>query len=233
MKSDLLNLGLYLVPLAVCKINASSAPKLTYMVDRYAGTAFYVGNEAQIATCKHIIQSVGPNEVLMGLNIMTSELKPIGNIKTHPKFDFATGVLPRSDYKRFQLLDAVYPPGHDVRASAFINVGKIGNDVTVSPRLYKGHIVGTSEVPQTPDARSTVLVSFPSHRGFSGAPLLSTESGAIVGMLYSNAESSIETFRYQEVADDGKEFSEVAYRIVEEGLAHSAKDILQFLKELG
>jgi hypothetical protein len=184
MNSDLLNLGLYLVPLAVCKLDTSSPTKLAYTVDRYAGTAFYVGNEAQIATCRHIIQSVGPNEVLMGVNMMTSELKPVGNIKTHPKFDFATGVLPRSDYERFQLLDAVYPPGHDVRASAFINVGKTGNDVTVSPRLYKGHIVGTSKGPQTPDAPSTVLISFPSHKGFSGAPLLSSENGAIVGMLF-------------------------------------------------
>jgi hypothetical protein len=51
-------------------------------------------------------------------------------------------------------------------------------------------------------------------------------------MLFSNAESSIETHKYVEVSDQGHEYAEGIYRIVELGLAHSNQDILSFLTDM-
>jgi len=122
--------------------------------------------------------------------------------------------------------------GHDVRVFGFNNMGKTGNVVDVKPRLFKGHIVSTSDNSAHPEAKSTTELSFPSLKGFSGSPLVSTENGELVGMMFSNHESSIEVHSFMDVEDNGDTFKEGIYRIIELGLAHSIKDILEFISDI-
>jgi hypothetical protein len=229
--SENIDLRPYLIPLAICKIEYT-LPEILINVVRYAGVAFHVEDPACIATCGHIIDSIDAGEELYGLDLLTGELKKVYDIRRHARYDFATGVFPRANAKCFELSNSLFGPGYDVQAIGFINNGRCGKDIKVTPRLFKGHIVSMSNEPANADAKSTLEVSFPSHKGFSGTPLICLHTHAVVGMLFSNAESSIETYKYNEIKEDGKEFSEGIYRLVELGLAHPNRDLGEFIDEL-
>lgn len=228
-----MNYGEYEIPLLIGKKrNDSNGPRVE--IDRYAGVAFFIdGDHGRIATCKHVVEMVQDGEVLCGQNLISGELDVIYNIKKHPKYDFAIGnFIKHSSYKKFPLFDREYLPGHDVRAFGFTNVGREVSNVRVNARMLKGYIVSQMDKSEHPQARTTTELSFPSLKGFSGSPLVSLTDGALVGMLFSNHESSIEIHSFMDVEDSGDKFQESIYRIIELGLAHSAKDLIQFIEDL-
>ena len=231
-----MNYGDHIIPLMIGKQNlvtSGEVPHMNTTIDRYAGVAFYIGNRGEIATCKHIIEMVQEGEVLVGKNYNTGELAIINSIKAHPKFDFAIAKFDCYETSvPFEIEDREYLPGYDVRAFGFTYASKAENIVKVEPRLFKGHIVRTSSESEISFASSIMELSFPSHKGFSGGPLISEETSKIVGMLYGNQESSIEVHSFLDVNENGDKYQEGMYRIIELGLAHSAQDILAFSTEL-
>lgn len=228
----MVNYGEYQIPLLIGKKSIKDG-HIHITVDRYAGVAFFIGTEGKIATCKHIIEMVQPDEVLLGKNLITGKIDVISNIKTHPKFDFALGnYLAHKNYKCFPITKCDYLPGHDIRAFGFTNNGKVNGTVNVNARLLKGYIISSYEKSEHPLAKTTTELSFPSLKGFSGSPIVSLENGSLVGMLFSNHESSIEVHSFMDVDDNGDKLSESIYRIIELGLAHSYKDILDFIKDI-
>lgn len=221
----------YLVPLLIAKV-ASGPPHVVYVVDRYAGVSFFVDDNARVVTCKHIVQMCQPGEILMGFDLVKNVIKPLSDIKCHKTFDFATAIFQhKPNYKRFTLTAETFYTGVDVHAMGFTSNGKRDGDVHVDPRLFKGHIVRSGDLPVKGDARSTLEISFPSHKGFSGAPLIRTGSDHIVGMLFSNLESSIEIHSFLDVEKNGDRYKEGMFRIIELGLAHSNRDITAMLAE--
>lgn len=228
-----MNYGEYEIPLLIGK-RRDEGNTLHIDVDRYAGVAFFIdGEHGKIVTCKHIVEMVQEGEVLLGKNLISGEVDVIYNIKTHPLYDFATAsFIKHHSYKTFPLLDRGYNPGHDVRAFGFTNIGREGSNVRVNARMLKGYIVSHADESGHPQARTTNELSFPSLKGFSGSPLVSEENGALVGMLFSNHESSIEVHSFMDVEDNGEQFKESIYRIIELGLAHSARDLIQFIEDL-
>ena len=231
-----MNYGDHIIPLLIGKSEfrkTESGMENHITIDRYAGVSFFVGEEGRIATCKHIIEMVQDDEVLLGQNLITGEIKPVGNIKVHPIYDFALGtVIHHNSYTCFPIENKEYLIGHDVRAFGFTYSGKSDNDVSIEPRLFKGHIVRTSPNSNLDFANSVMELSFPSHKGFSGGPIISEETGKVVGMLYGNQESSIEIHSFLDTAENGDIYKEGMFRIIELGLAHSASDISQFIQEL-
>jgi len=231
-----MNYGDHIIPLMIAKQHINTEcipPRINNTIDRYAGVAFYTSDNGDLATCKHIIEMVQANEVLVGKNLNTGELAVISNIKVHPTYDFAIAKFNKNQNSQpLQIEDTAYLPGHDVRAFGFTHSGKDENIVKVDPRLFKGHIVRTSEDSEKDFAKSTMELSFPSHKGFSGGPLVSEQTGKIVGMLYGNQESSIEIHSFLDVDENGDKYQEGMYRIIELGLAHSAQDLISFSLEL-
>lgn len=227
-----MNFGDYQIPLLIAKKTVKES-KVNLQIDRYAGVAFYIGDGGKVATCRHIIQMVQEDEVLLGKCLITGEIKPISNIKVHPKFDFAMGIFPTSNtYEQFEFSGDELHIGHDVRVFGFNNMGKVGENVEIKARLLKGYIVSISDKAEHPEANSTTELSFPSLKGFSGSPLVSTVTGKLVGMMFSNHESSIEVHAFTDVEDNGDTFKEGIYRIIELGLAHSISDISMFISDL-
>tara|TARA_R110001583_G_scaffold153929_2_gene305617 strand:+ start:1647 stop:2339 length:693 start_codon:yes stop_codon:yes gene_type:complete len=227
-----MNYGEYQIPLLIAK-QRFEGNTLHIDIDRYAGVAFFIGDEGKIATCKHIVEMVQEGEVLVGKNLISGEIDVIYNIKSHPQYDFAIGnFIKHQSYKCFELRDIAYLPGHDVRAFGFNNIGQENKVVNVNARMLKGYVVSNSETSDHPLANTTTELSFPSLKGFSGSPLVSEQTGKLAGMLFSNHESSIEVHSFTDVEDNGDKFAESIYRIVELGLAHSAKDLIKFIREM-
>jgi hypothetical protein len=227
-----MNYGEYQIPLLIAKLRFEGST-IHYQIDRYAGVAFFIGEEGKVATCKHIVEMVQEGEVLLGKDLISGDIDVIYNLKSHPQYDFAIGnFIKHKTYKCFELCDTDYLPGHDVRAFGFTNIGREERSVRVSARMLKGYVVSHSDTSTHPLACSTTELSFPSLKGFSGSPLVSLDTGKIAGMLFSNHESSIEVHSLTEVEENGDKFAESIYRIVELGLAHSAKDILKFIQDI-
>ena len=220
--------GEYLVPLLITKKNGTD-----HTIDRYAGVAFFIGNTGLLATCKHIIDMVQDDESIIVKNINTQTFEVIENIKTHPTKDFAIGYLSDiTNYKSFKLDSNEYSIGYDIQAFGFTSNHKQNGTVHIDARFRKGYIVRTSPRALNNDSNSLIEISFPSEKGFSGTPIISTTTKNIVGMLYGNSESSILQSSLSEVEENGDKFTEKITKIVEFGLAHSNIDIQQYLVDM-
>lgn len=223
-----LNFGEYLVPLVIAEPTATG-----YSLDRYAGVGFYLGDDNRIATCRHIVEACVDGEILAAYSLATNSLFAAYGIRKHPVYDFATALIDGApSHKHFQISQHDVGLGDDLQALGFTARGRDRNVVTIDARLSKGYVTRRSERPETEDSQSLMEVSFPSFKGFSGAPVLSPNTNQILGMLFSNHESTIEQFRYSELKDENKIFSESVHRVIECGLAHPASDLLKFLQEV-
>lgn len=203
---------------------------------RYAGVSYHFNDKGDIATCAHIVNGLAEGERLVAVEMHgTCQVFPVEDIRCHLKYDFAVGRVGRQQYKPMPISDQpeVFI-GTDVMAYGFTTAGLVGERLTTMPRLFKGHVVRTYPEPSLPVARSTCEVSFPSHNGFSGTPLLQVGRGTcIVGMLYGNHESTITLHKHTEVEESGNKFSEEIHRVIELGAAHTAPDIRSFIDDLG
>lgn len=197
----------YLIPLVIGKPVGNG-----FHADRYAGIGFFIGKDL-IATCKHVVEMVNEGEMLVGLDRVVDSSFEVIDIRCHPIYDFAIGTFPLGKHhKKFTLTPQKHFLGADVQAFGYTADCKDGDTVRIDARLFKGHIVRTSATPIRPDARSILEVSFASHKGFSGAPLVGVEN-ALVGMLFTNLDSYVEHYKILDV-DDGKILhKETAYRV--------------------
>jgi hypothetical protein len=105
--------------------------------------------------------------------------------------------------------------------------------------MMVGHIVSITEKPsKTLRANSVCELSFPVTAGFSGAAVISSDQVdkfQLIGMLYSNLESSIQVHSfidYKNEIEREKE-KETIVKVTEFGLMHSIYDIKQFLDDMG
>jgi hypothetical protein len=225
-----LNFADYILPLIVGRPEGDRRLSLS----RYAGVAFYLGTGGLVATCKHVVQECGVDEVLLSKNLATGSFEPVTNVKAHPTYDFAVAqVGPPIQNAHLPLCPTPVVLGTEVQALGFTSRGQSGKDLLVESRLFKGYISRLSSTPSLPNSRTTLEVSFPSLKGFSGAPVISGPKREVIGMLFSNHESTIEQFKYSEVRDEQQTFTESIHRVLEFGLAHSTSDMQTFLMDLG
>lgn len=202
---------------------------------RYLGMAFFTGPDGEIATCKHVIESINNGEMFYAATVTASQIhSPVFNIKCHPKYDFAIAKTYIKDTKALPLSENKQPfIGEDIVAFGMTSDGIINNELRISARLFKGSIVRTFRYPLTDDSRSTCEVSFPSLSGFSGTAIINNnQDQTIAGMLFSNFESAIELYRDVRIEESGEKYSEQIHKVVELGIAHTAEDIRIFTKDL-
>ena len=219
----------YIVPLVIATDDGSGKSRII----RYAGVAFFLRQKGWIATCKHVVRECGINEMLLAKNLLTGEYARIYDAHTTANQDFAACRISESwDHEFLPLCSTSQTLGADVQVLGFTNRGLSENNLIIEARLVKGYISQQSGIPTTSDSISTLEFSFPSLKGFSGSPVISVLTHEVVGMLFTNHEVSIELFKFSEVQDNHKIYEESVHRVIEYGLAHSANDIRQFLKQL-
>ena len=227
--SDQINYGRYLLPLLVVKLAQDDTASLL----RYAGVAFYLQSDGLLATCKHIVEAVGPGETLIGKNLQTGDMERLLDIKVHPKADFALcRTMAPTPHDHFPHLLTPITLGSAVQALGSTAAGSEGRDLIIDSRLFRGYVSRLSKHSSRPDAISTLELSFPSLRSFSGAPVIAGEQ-QLIGMMFSNHESTIELFKYEAIEDQGSRYRESVHRVQEFGLVQPVADIRTFAADLG
>lgn len=231
MSSDrLFQLDPYIFPL----FSVTQGQEIVH-VHRFLGTGFWIDQEGHFLTCKHIFESMKPEElptIGQPFGEKSDRFIPVLKFMAHPKFDVAVGRAPKS--KERGVLARYEGPvglGLDVQAFGFTDSGKVGRSYELDVRLLRGYVTRHSEDSLGLPSPSLLEVSFGSPSGFSGSPLLiNTE---VVGVLYRNVETKLEAYSVSEATEGQSQFREVAYRIYEYGIAHRLSDLLPFLKQCG
>lgn len=193
----------------------------------------------RVCTCKHVVEAVDfSKEVILTAWDHQEMWAMFTNAIVHPKYDFAI-LEPRHPlpFASLPLYEDPLPTGARVYTVGFHDDGVIptigeGKNFQVASRTFYGNVVRIWET-QSNKSPSICEISFPTHSGFSGAPLVDRTFRAIFGMVYGNLEQSIQLYSKTEVLENEVQFSEIVSRIIELGLFHRAQDIKRFLAELG
>ncbi len=207
----------------------------TLHVQRFLGAGFWIDDEGYFLTCKHIFDSLEPDQLpVIGqpFSQKSDRFVPILKSDSHAKYDVAVGQAPKSAVRGvLAKYQGTFGLGLDVQAFGFTDSGKVGQSYQLDVRLLRGYITRHSEDSLGLPSPSLVEVSFGSPSGFSGSPLLvNTE---VIGVLYRNVETKLEAYSMHETTEGQAQFREVAYRIYEYGIAHRLSDLLPFLKQCG
>ena len=217
----------FLFPLCIAKKGAAD-------LDRFAGSAFAIDNKGHIVTCKHIIENVQSDELIIAKDLKSNQFHELTAIRTHPKYDFCLSKIDAIKKNISPVPYRKFGMGLEIAAFGFTYNGKFEGRIKVDQRCLKGNIVLLAEHEHIFDKRSPSVIetSFPSIEGFSGGPLFTGECKYLIGMMYGNRESRIEAHSFIEIDKNGEKYKEVHNRIVELGLAHSVYDNLRMIKEV-
>jgi len=202
-------------------------------IQNFEGTGFWITSKGHFLTCKHVVEHL-VGELKPAVASPFHEDKgsyiPVQSVKAHPNFDLALCYAPSTREKSLlQPYHGHIAMGLDVYAFGFMEPEKSGRTLTINGRLLKGHVTRMNDSPERFPAFSLMELSFPGPRGFSGAPVLA--SGELVGMIYGNIESRMQTFAMEGYDTQGKSYRELSHRVMEFGMAHPLKDILSFMAQ--
>jgi len=204
-------------------------------VHRFLGTGFWIDRHGYFLTCKHVLEGVEEGQlpaIGQPFSGKPDYYIPVLQSTAHARFDIAVGRAPESKVSGvLRIYSGIFGLGVDVQAFGFTDAGKVGNHFQLDVRLLRGYVSRHSDDALGLPSPSLLEVSFGSPSGFSGTPLLvNTE---VVGVLYRNVESKLESYSVSETVDSKTEFREVAYRIYEYGVAHRFAELVPFLKDCG
>jgi len=132
--------------------------------------------------------------------------------------------------------------GSDIEAFGYLHEPKGSSRLSFCRRVMKGYI---TSIPESLDYPDSYELSFPALFGFSGAPLLrrfnvegeEDSKLGIVGCVYGSRESSV--IRHLELVHEAptgervQKEKEITARIVELGLAYTAKALIKLFQESG
>jgi hypothetical protein len=209
----------------------------TVLVDRFIGSGFWINSEGAFLTCRHVFESLedGQSPALGNpFGEQRDSYTPVLAHRIHKDLDFGIGFTP-VEKTRFlpPFAGGMLLPGQAVSAFGFTEWGKdeVKKSLQLDVRYLKGHLTRTSVEQQNSQSPQIVEVSFGSPSGFSGTPLLADSK--VVGMLYGNVETKLQSYSLLEVKDGPTEYREAAYRIYEYGLAHHLDDLVKFMRDCG
>lgn len=205
---------------------------------RFLGTGFWLDAHGHFATCKHVMESLVTPELF---HIKSLDAGGVTAWWKHSTLDVAVGKAavcvgkaPAHSLEEIGL-------GMDLGAIGYTEGGtkhsldEHGKPVEkhmVDVRYLKGYVSVYGADRLHFPAVHLNQVSFGSPTGFSGTPLMDGQN-RVVGVLYGNIDTRIESYALSEVLDGEKSFSEKAYRIYEHGLFHAITDLHPFFKECG
>jgi hypothetical protein len=224
------------MPMAVATFKKKEhSTEITDLIN-FAGTCFFVDDEGTVATCAHCIEYVDfSKHVIIGLNLKTKNPKDfvlINDFLVVEGLDMAFGKTILKGNKYFKPFKGKIEIGFDLMCLGFNLHGANSENIEISPRLHKGHVV---RAYSRPDKRLRCLsqfeLSFPVTFGFSGAPVIS-HNHQLVGMAYGNYESRIDVFQADKTLEnngyDGIEKrAKTISRVLEFGLMHQVSDIIK------
>ena len=230
MNERTLNFARYVFPLVTAVEKPYGLEEISFV-----GSCFLLNKNGLIATCAHIVEKVSKDRRLFLSDISAGKCFRLENIKLHSFADFAVGFVNQSfdDFLKPYTGSCLGKLGHDVMNFGYTYAAIKGTNVAFDTRISKGYISRmNNERDTTLRCYGICELSFPSFPGCSGSPIVSPLNAEVLGMLYFNLESSIETFSFSEYNEKGELEREKVCRIVEFGLMHTIDDIKTFLKDM-
>jgi len=224
----------YILPLVV---GEKDSKKPFERLNRFAGTGFYIGANGVVATCEHVVASLKRDEMIMAYDTNLKKFFKLSEINNHHEMDFSIARINVKNNKFLRLVRTEKNPielGTNISSFGYINAGRVGSDLRLEDKYFKGYISFIGKKPDsTMKCRTVCELSFPSLSGFSGAPVFFENKSALIGMLYGNRETNIEVFSHLVSENNGETITKKIFRTMEFGLMHTVNDIVIFLEELG
>lgn len=187
----------------------------------FLGTGVFI-SKGCILTCRHVIESA-KNIICSVYNIKNQPVYDgLKNIKSHPTADLAiaeVGEKAKETYKPLKLdLESERWLGKDILNFSYVNDFHENYQVALTPRLFKGHIMRTSEERNDPK-NSYIEINFPALKGMSGSPIIDANTSDVLGIVYQNFRTQILEDEWEDYALKDKE-SEITekttiYRVVD------------------
>jgi hypothetical protein len=214
------------------------APK-TVDIKQVYGTAFYIGNNLFL-TAGHCLSSVEENQFLgvgypqpprtdLGLipfkHAETFEDHDVGLVETVQE-------VPHVEAQKWSL--DIATALHDVWTAGYPHALDISDMGYVAQRAFKGHTVSHIPFKRLKEGGfvDAYELSFMAPKGISGAPLISSESASILGLMIGMKETGMDVCREFEATDDGKTAEYVWYRqMMQYGVAITSRAIAKIHSE--
>ncbi len=224
----------YILPLVIGK---KSSKNPFAQLNCFVGTAFYIGANGVIATCGHIASTPASDEDLMAYDINLQRFLKLEMLQIHPEMDFAIARTGVKHNKYLRLIKTEMHPielGTNISSFGYTNAGRVGLDLRLEDKHFKGYISFIGTKPDTTlRCRTVCELSFPTLNGFKGAPVFFENKSSLVGMLYGNRESKIEVPLNALVEIKCKAETKQQPHSLVLGLMHTVNDIVTFIEDMG
>lgn len=205
----------------------------------YLGGCFFISSSGLIATCRHCLADLGPNQCFgVILEDSLGRWYPLSDIRRHDHFDFAVGKIHLNETHFPHIYQADTLLGKDVHALGTFVTQRAAGEISLERWLLRGYVTrhGADLNAWPHHSKSVCELSFPSLEGFSGYPVLYVDSRIrkelLLGMLCGNRRSRLESVYSEERRDGQNVYRSSTERSVEFGVAHTASDILAYLRDL-
>jgi V8-like Glu-specific endopeptidase len=214
----------------------------TVEIKQVYGTAFYIGNNLFL-TAGHCLSKIKERQFL-GVGYPQPSKTELGLVafkygETFDEYDVALVEtdrdVPHIEIQKWSL--DVVTSLHDVWTAGYPHALDISDMGFVAQRAFKGHTVSHIPFKRLPKGGfvDAYELSFMVPKGISGAPVFSSGSTTILGMILGMKETGMEVCREFEASDDGK-IAEFVYsrQIMYYGVAVTAQAIAKIhSKKLG
>lgn len=202
---------------------------------KYIGTGVFISKDTFL-TCTHVLSHAKSTPC-----VVSNPLKPnsqIVGLKTEKTIDDLAVAKIREDYSGpFEPLEIEFDSeiilGQEIINYSYTASMLPDHKISCIPRLNRGHIMRCSR-GEAPKEWYYLEINFPALRGMSGSPILDSNSGKILGLIYGNYRSQILEDLHQEyeISDDIESISEktIIYKVVDYAMAIDFSKYKSFLK---
>lgn len=105
----------------------------------------------------------------------------------------------------------------------------------IEPAFLSGRVSSVLTAPQTPHGAPEIVLPFAVIEGFSGTPLMIEQGDRVglAGVCHGTRQQRAVAEQITEIDESGQQRTEVAYRVVEFGLALHVNAVAEFLQRVG
>ena len=204
---------------------------------KYMGTGVFV-EPTKILTCAHVLRNIANTPCVVGKAFTDKETySGISNFKFHPKADLVIAEIKKDFAYDFSPLTIDFEGerylGKDILNFSYTEGYREGYQLTLTPRLNKGHIMRTSR-NDSDLGPFYIEINFAALRGMSGSPIIDADTAEVLGIISQNFRSQILDDYHEEysVSDDNDTITETnkTFKVVDYAIAVDLQKYTDFFQ---
>jgi hypothetical protein len=202
----------------------------------HAGTAFAVTPNGGFLTCRHVVDQVDQDGAVRPTGVIDMAMPgaPVIPVQ-NPVFPSDVGIdlafLPNAvrrdkpEYLPLMPADTILM-GEEVMTFGYYSMSGL---LPVDFGLFSGRVVS---VKNAKDGPARLTLPFPVIEGMSGSPIYTYNNGTkVVGVCFGSESQRIAASEVVDVTEGEEHYRETVNRVVEFGLAHHPRVVIDFLSE--